>query len=69
VSGLNLELDDRDGVSGGEVGVSLGIAGKPRAGQEDQAEGVFVEVSGKGDWDEPSYWGKAWQKLKETFRR
>lgn len=66
---MNLELDDKDGVSGENISVSLGISGKPKPGQEDQAKGVFVEVSGKGDWDEPSYWGKVWRKLKATLRR
>ncbi len=58
MAGIYLKLDDGDGIKGETFGVSLNVKGKPKNGDTAGEEGVYPEVSGKGDWDEPSYWRK-----------
>ena len=60
MGGLDLKLDNDDGIGGENIGISLDVKGKPKEEGEDNvgAEGIFIEASGKGDWDEPSYWRK-----------
>jgi hypothetical protein len=69
MGGLDLRLDDSDGVGGENIGISLDVKGKPKCDGQDNvgADGVFVEVTGKGDWDEPSYWRKVGRAVKSFF--
>ncbi|MGC2423170.1 MAG: hypothetical protein WA666_02315 [Nitrospirota bacterium] len=65
MGGLDLKLDNSDGIAGENIGISLDVKGKPTNGQDNVgAEGAFIEVSGKGDWDEPSYWRKVGRAVK-----
>ncbi len=69
MDGLDLKLDNSDGIEGEDIGISLDVNGKPKKDGDDDvgADGVFVKVSGKGDWDEPSYWRKVGRAVKRYF--
>ncbi|MHB8173317.1 MAG: hypothetical protein ACYDFU_02500 [Nitrospirota bacterium] len=69
MGGLDLKLDGDDGIGGEDFGVSLDVKGKPSTDGRDNfgADGAFVEVSGKGDWDEPSYWKKVGRAVRSFF--
>ncbi len=58
MAGIDLKLDDSDGIKGEDIGFSLDAKGKPHDGQDAGQEGVYLNIAGKGDWDEPSYWRK-----------
>ncbi len=65
---LDLKLDDSDGIEGEDIGISVDVKGKPKDGQDTTGgQGVFFEVSGKGDWDEPSYWRKVGRAVRRFF--
>jgi len=65
---LDLDLNDSDGKHE-TFGITADVTGESKPGQEFSSEGVYIEVSGNGDWDTASYWQKVGIAFKQLFRR